>query len=672
MRNEKTGSRFLLFMAGLLALFFLTPTAVRSDASVRLQDADGRAVVMDAVPQNIVSLVPSVTEILFRIGAGEAVAGVTYHDVYPPDAATQPIVGGFFSPSPDRIRSLNPDLVFIADFHQPMVEAWNGEDRPAFLRLPLETLDDLYGTIRLLGRLFKRETEAASLVQAIQSDLDHTAQKTAAIPEDKRRRVIRLMGRERVMTPGDDSFQNELIRLAGGVPPSFGKSGAIASVALEEWQAFNPEMIYGCGDDRQAAKNLLNRPGWREVDAVKNGNILYYPCDLTCRLASRTGHFVSCLSMGIYADVYADSAPVRKNGVAGARPVSLHSAYVASAEIVESHVNDYRHKTLLLHLSHPMAVASTLEGFRRNIRHVGNSYSPPQCWALYHRIGLEASRSQILKAIGRDFADTSLLFTGADMDNLSIQKKQHRDMTVYALVTAGVRSNAQRMAEDVGGWYEPGTINMILLSNMKLTPRAMNRAIVTATEAKTAALWDMDVRSAYTPLANPATGTGTDNIIVVEGDGIRIDNAGGHTKMGELIAKAVYAGVRDAVFKQNGVAAGRNVFQRLKDRRVSPFGIVDDCACGMDKGDLARRLEHLLLEPRYAGFIETALAVSDRHERGLISDLGGFKTACEAVSREIAGKAVVRPQAFTFAEPLPPVLEMAFGALLNGLSDQGE
>lgn len=652
--------------------FPLQPAAGAADKPIPASDITRLSIDVVNTPKRVVSLVPSVTEILFRIGAGKAVVGVTYHDVYPPEAATQPIVGGFFSPSPDRVQSLNPDVVFIADLHQSMVEAWKGEDRPVFLNLPLACLHDLFGTIRKLGRLFNRETAAEALVQTIQSDLNHTTLKVTAIPDSQRKRVIRFMGRDRVMAPGDDSFQNELIRRAGGVPPTLGKAGKIVPVSLEEWRAYNPEVIYGCGDDRKAARNLLNRPGWREVDAVKNDSLFYFPCDLTCRLSTRTGHFVSCLAVRLYGDLFEHLPPVRPDGVTATRPVPLDLGYVTSAEILETNVYDYIHKTLLIHLKAPMAVSSTLDGGRRGIRHVGNSFSPPQCWGLYHRIGLEASRSRLLQAIGRDADDTSLLFTGADMDHLSVQNREYRDMMVYALITAGVRSNAQRMAKDVGGWYEPGTINMIILTNMRLTARAMNRAIITATEAKTAALDDLDIRSAYTPLTNPATGTGTDNIIVVEGAGDRIASTGGHTKMGELIAKAVYAGVREAVFKQNGVVARRNVFQRLKDRRVSPFGIVDDCACGMDKGDLVRRLEHLLLEPRYAGFIETALAVSDRHERGLISDLGGFKTACEAVSREIAGKAVVRPQAFTYAEPLPPVLEMAFGALLNGLSDQGE
>ena len=89
------------------------------------------------------------------------------------------------------------------------------------------------------------------------------------------------------------------------------------------------------------------------------------------------------------------------------------------------------------------------------------------------------------------------------MENLSVQKAQFKDMNVYAIVTAGVEDNAMRMSVDEGMFYEPGTINIILLTNMKLSPRAMVRAVITATEAKTAALQDLDVRSSYSPRQKP-------------------------------------------------------------------------------------------------------------------------------------------------------------------------
>jgi hypothetical protein len=207
---------------------------------------------------------------------------------------------------------------------------------------------------------------------------------------------------------------------------------------------------------------------------------------------------------------------------------------------------------------------------------------------------------------------------------------------------------------------------MVILANMRLTPRAMHRAVIAATEAKTAALQDLDIRSSYTPLRNPATGTGTDNIIVVEGAGPRIDNAGGHSKMGELIAKAVYAGVQEAVFNQNGIVPKRHLMHRLKDRSITLFGLVGDCTCGIDGSELTRELERLLMDPALAGFIEAALAISDSHARGLVEDIGSFEAWCNQTAEAIAGHPIEDQATFDYAHPLPPVLQIAFDALLNG------
>jgi hypothetical protein len=255
------------------------------------------------------------------------------------------------------------------------------------------------------------------------------------------------------------------------------------------------------------------------------------------------------------------------------------------------------------------------------------------------------------------------------MDNLAVKKERFKEMEVYALVTAGVKSNAVRMSADEGRFYEPGTINTIILPNMKLSPRAMTRAIISATEAKTAALQDLDIRSSYTPRIHQATGTGTDNIIVVEGDGIPVDNSGGHTKMGELIARAVYEAVQEAVYRQNGIVAQRNIFQRLKDRKISFFDLITSMQVeDRDKRKkILEALEDVLLQPRYASFVESSFAISDDYERGLIADLSSHELSCKKVAEEIAGKEIANLKEVTETEDMPLVLRMTVNALLNGI-----
>ncbi|MHC1728658.1 MAG: adenosylcobinamide amidohydrolase [Syntrophobacteraceae bacterium] len=199
--------------------------------------------------------------------------------------------------------------------------------------------------------------------------------------------------------------------------------------------------------------------------------------------------------------------------------VTIPLDYVRSARVVEKVIFGFPNRTLVVEFGKPMRVISTLEGERAGIACVGNHYTPPPCWGITHEIGFEKYKERVYGAVGLSEKNTSCLFTGADMRNMSVRSSRFGEMAVYALVTAGVRTNAVRTSRDEGRFVEPGTINIILMANRRLTPRAMARSIVTATEAKTAALQDLDVRSSSNPLYWQATGTGTDEVIVVEGRG---------------------------------------------------------------------------------------------------------------------------------------------------------
>ena len=147
------------------------------------------------------------------------------------------------------------------------------------------------------------------------------------------------------------------------------------------------------------------------------------------------------------------------------------------------------------------------------------------------------------------------------MDNLAVCENSYQNLIVSCLATGGV-GNALRSGVDKANWMEQdgnfvntlGTINIILLTNATLSDGAMARAIITATEAKTAALQDMDARSSVSP-ENQATGTGTDNMIIVSGKepGRQIRYTGGHTKIGELIGTSTKLAVAEAIKKQEGL-----------------------------------------------------------------------------------------------------------------------
>ncbi len=665
MRNHRVFLSAALFQ--LIALFW---AAVLFSYPVAFKDASGNELLVEKRPARVVSLVPSITEILMEIGAGDALQAITYHDTSLRGTGDKEVVGGFYSPDLGRIEEIRPDVIFYSDLQKDVPVRFKGRN---CILINLETLSikDSYRNILLLGRIFNAEDRAEGIVRKIETGLELIGKKVKTIPLERRKRVIRIMGsdRDRVMTPGEGSFQNEMIELAGGIPPRLKKAGQVAPMTLKEWTGFNPQVIYTCGGYKEVLSRLLSQPGWKDVEAVQEGNIFDFPCDLTCRAATNTGYFVAWLSARIYGEEYSSREnQVTEDAVIASRDLDVPLNYVKDARILYSNIRDFPNKTLLIDFKRPMAVVSTLEGYRKGIQTVGNHYSSLPGWIINHDLDLACLRSLVYGVINRPEAGTSILFTGADMDNLSIKQVSYREMEVYGIVTAGVQSNGLRMSKDIGGYYEPGTINIILLTSRRLTPRAMTRAIISATEGKSAALQDMDIRSSQTPMINQATGTGTDNIIVVEGEGKEIDGTGGHTKMGELIAKAVYEGVQEAIYKQNGISRHRNVFQRLMERKISMFGLISlGCDCGAEEGRLTKALEELLLDPVYASFIESSLALSDAYEKGLVSGLGPYRLWCKEVAEEIAGKEVDEMIDLVNSDNIPIVIRMSLNALLNGL-----
>ncbi|MCP8306505.1 MAG: adenosylcobinamide amidohydrolase [archaeon] len=191
------------------------------------------------------------------------------------------------------------------------------------------------------------------------------------------------------------------------------------------------------------------------------------------------------------------------------------------AEILYHTYQNFKVNTLLVSFGEKRRVLSTWDGYKE-VSFVVNTHTPPPL-SKYTMKNYQEFEESFPATLGIPPREIAFLTTGVDMDNMAVCEKSYQEFMVCCLTTAGVKDNAQRMGVDEASWDGVfgnifGTINIILLTNAALRDGAMARAIITATEAKTATLQDMDIRSTYTP-QNQATGTGTDNIIVVSGKG---------------------------------------------------------------------------------------------------------------------------------------------------------
>ena len=177
--------------------------------------------------------------------------------------------------------------------------------------------------------------------------------------------------------------------------------------------------------------------------------------------------------------------------------------------------------------------------------------------------------------------------TAAQMKNAAVVTETYRKLEVTACVTAGVEGNAG-CAGDPAGYYgaednpelmTPGTINILLFLNANMPAGILTRALVTCTEGKTAALRNLLVGSRYSE--NPATGTGTDSTAIIcdPGSSLYFRGAGKHSKLGELIGRAVTKAVTIALEKQNGLtpAVQHSVLSRLRRYGITAKRLAARC-----------------------------------------------------------------------------------------------
>lgn len=187
----------------------------------------------------------------------------------------------------------------------------------------------------------------------------------------------------------------------------------------------------------------------------------------------------------------------------------------------------------------------------------------------------------IAEEIGLDAKTAAGISTAAQMENVSVKTEKWEDLAVTAVVTGGIEVNGGRVG-DSASWNEvagkavpakPGTINMMVFFNTDLAEGTLARALVTCTEAKTAAIQELLAPSRYS--MGLATGSGTDGTILAANmeSPVCLTDAGKHSKLGELIGKAVKAAVKEALHLQSGLNPAR---QHQIVQRMDRFGITND------------------------------------------------------------------------------------------------
>jgi len=271
----------------------------------------------DSINQNIpkykriICASPSATEIVFSLGLGERVVGVSHFTVYPAAAKKIKSIGGFINPSKERITALKPDLVITQGRHESLAELCRRQ-KIKFLSLNIEKINDITKAVLKLGTILGADQEAHNLSLRIKNELSVLSSKTKSLPKKKVFLCLShtpgdLTG---LMTAGKETFLNEIIEMAGGTNIFSDIKGRYPRISKESLIMRQPDIIieiYAKGIN--SSQHQMLRKDWDRLavlSAVQNSRIYFLTEDYLLipgvRVSLTLKKFIEIIHPGVNLD----------------------------------------------------------------------------------------------------------------------------------------------------------------------------------------------------------------------------------------------------------------------------------------------------------------------------------------------------------------------------------
>lgn len=273
---------------------------LKTQYPLKVQDFANQEVNIPQAPTRIVSLSPSLTEILFALGLGDRIVGVTDYDDYPPEVLSLPKVGDFQGPNIETIVRQKPDLIFAS-----ILSGNNQMDMLQKLGFPVvmleaTTLNEIYDSIRITAQITNTQPSGQKLIEQMQTGISEIQNKVKDLPQIKTFYLVDANGN---WTAGRDTFIDELIILAGGVNIA-GDITGWGQFSIEKLVEKNPAVIVTAphaGD----VTDLIKKAGFQNTKAVQNGNIFIISDDnIVTRPSSRIVEGLAELAKYIHPEAF--------------------------------------------------------------------------------------------------------------------------------------------------------------------------------------------------------------------------------------------------------------------------------------------------------------------------------------------------------------------------------
>jgi iron complex transport system substrate-binding protein len=277
-----------------------SPSVSGASFPISLVDDDGVQVTIAAEPQRIVTFAPSMTEIVYALGLGDRLVGVSgSFDDFPPEAAKVEQIGGAgdfgVDPNVERVIALEPDLFLTISGG----DAWKAELRD--LGVPVVTLNatdfaDLLKDIETVGTLTGASAQAQTLVEDMAARAD-----TVAAQATERVSCFFEVYYPPLTTAGPNTFVYDLLERAGCDPVTAGAKSDYPEWSIEDLVASAPQVYLATSDSVKSPAAIAKRAGFDGIAAVAAGNVVLVDGDLVTRPGPRVVEGLEQLAAALHS-----------------------------------------------------------------------------------------------------------------------------------------------------------------------------------------------------------------------------------------------------------------------------------------------------------------------------------------------------------------------------------
>ncbi|WP_227936135.1 ABC transporter substrate-binding protein [Alkalihalobacillus deserti] len=276
-----------------------------------ITDALGDEVTIEAQPERIVSLIPSITETVFAVEAGDAVVGRTDWDNYPEAVLDIESVGDM-NFDVEKVLALSPDLVLSHASNAHSSEEGLNQIRNAGIPVVVvhdaKSIDMVYNSIELIGQVTGHTTEADAVISDMQETFAAVEAKASEISEEDRKKVwVEVSPAPEIYTTGQGTFLDEMLTIINAENAA-GEEEGWPMFTEEEAVAFNPDVIlitYGYYVEN-AVEGVMERAAWKDVPAVVNERIYDLDSDEVTRSGPRLAKGVERIAKAVYPEVFGE------------------------------------------------------------------------------------------------------------------------------------------------------------------------------------------------------------------------------------------------------------------------------------------------------------------------------------------------------------------------------